>query len=268
MTAKPRTIDDLPLAAYSRGVESDEPDDDAGTLVRSETSSATTRMSGDANAPLPIPSLGDPLDPLMAAAPPNAIARRLANLPALPEVPVWLAHPREHLRDPRLILSGVIGIGVVLLVLSLLGVGGGPSGPGVADASPSAPVAAVATPAPAGNASVEVRAGLKGTYELIGATGTGRAADASIDSTWSDPLGNTLALRGLASAGTRTTGADLVLSWTVLVDGAPVTFTSRAGECTVGMAVSARSVTGSFTCKKFTSDDGQHIAGARGTYRT
>lgn len=265
MISKRQAMDDLPLAAYSTGVEPEEAVHDPGTPGGSERPATTMSMSGDADLPPRLETGGVPLDPLMAAERPNAFA---ARLPAMPAVPVWLANPREHLRDPRLLMTGVIGIGVVLLVLSLLGGGGGPSGPAVADASPSAPVTVVATPAPPGNASVELRAGLKGTYELAGATGFGLAADARVDATWSDPLGNTLAIEGLASAGTRTTAADLVLSWTVMVSGAPVTFTSRAGECTVGMAVSNKTLSGSFTCKKVRSDDGKHAAGARGTYRT
>jgi hypothetical protein len=55
---------------------------------------------------------------------------------------------------------------------------------------------------------------------------------------------------------------------TVLVDGAPVTFTSESSECTIGMAVQSKWVNGTFVCKKLKSDDGKHVVEARGTYRT
>ena len=53
-----------------------------------------------------------------------------------------------------------------------------------------------------------------------------------------------------------------------MVDGELVTFTSNAGECTIGMAVNPKSVTGSFTCHKVKSDDGKLTVDASGTYRT
>jgi hypothetical protein len=268
-------MDDLPLAAYSTGVIPDESGDDTGAPGFFE---APTPASGDAMPPathptdatvaMSFPSGGDPLDPLMAAAPGDGAALRLPALPALPPLPVWLANPRAHLRDPRLLLSGVVAVGLILLVLTLLG--GGPSSSlTAAGASPSAPTGPVATPAAIGNASVQVAgSGMSATLELTGVTGTTPAAVSTLDSTWIDQLGNTLVLGGPVSPGTRTTAADFVLSWTVIVKAAPVTFTSQAGECTVGMAVKAETVTGSFVCKKVKSSDGKYVVGARGTYRT
>jgi hypothetical protein len=55
---------------------------------------------------------------------------------------------------------------------------------------------------------------------------------------------------------------------TVPIDGASVTFTSNSGECTVGMAVNSKTVSGTFVCKKLKSDDGEYVVDARGTYRT
>jgi hypothetical protein len=271
MTSKAGSMDDLPLAAYSTGVAPDESAEDADAYGGSGASDPSGRtISVPLEGPsTEMPASGDPLDPLMAAAPANTIAARLPTLPAMPALPDWLAHPRKNLRDPRLLLSGVIAVGVVLLALSLLGGGGRPSGLAGAGASPSALTGPGTTQAPVGNASVEVAGtGVNATLGLAAIAVAGPAAAGVVSSTWNDPLGNTLALEGLVSAGTRTTATDFVLTWTVMVKAAPVTFTSRAGECTVGMAVKSQVVSGSFVCKKVRSDDGKYVVGARGTYRT
>ena len=275
MTLQGRSIDDLPLAAYSTGVEADP------RLEAAAADGTTAAAAAPAPfAPAPIGGVPSVDAAAMAALPladgepdPTAnaghvriqVGRPLPGLAALPE---WLAHPRQHRRDPRLLLSGVIGVGLVLLVASLF-LGGGGGALGGAGASPSAPAFVATAPPPAGNASVEITtAKLAGMHELIGATGTGPAVASRVDATWSSTTGATLGLRGAASAGTRTTDATFVLTWTLLIDGAPVTFTSDAGECTVGMAVQPKSVTGSFVCKKLKSDDGELTVDARGTYRT
>ena len=67
---------------------------------------------------------------------------------------------------------------------------------------------------------------------------------------------------------TRTTTADLILTVTVVARGAPATFTSEAGECTVGMAEKLLNVTGSFVCPEITSDDGRVTLKITGTYKT
>lgn len=267
MTTRGRSRDDLPLAAYSTGAEPDPRLEDPEINAPSVMAPDGTGPPIDAAAMAALPLADGEPDRDTAAGAPHVRVPVGRPLPGLPTVPEWLAHPRQNLRDPRLLLSGVVGLGLVLLVLSLL-LGGGPSaGPGAADASPSAP-ALVATAPPAGSASVAVTGKLVGTHELIGATGSGPAVGSRIDATWSSADGATLGLSGAASAGTRTTDATFVLTLTVLVDGAPVTFTSDAGECTVGMAVQPKSVTGSFVCKKLKSDDGKQTVDARGTYRT
>lgn len=271
-------MDDLPLAAYSTGVipdESAEFTDAPGALDESDApgqSGRTISVPLEIGPSTEMPASGDPLDPLMAAAPTSTIAARLPALPAMPAIPAlpdWLAHPRANVRDPRLLLSGVVAVGVVLLALSLLGGGGSPSGLAGADASPSALAGPGTTQAPGGNASVEVAGtGVTATLGLAVVAAAAPVTAGTVSSTWNDALGNALALEGPVSAGTRTTAADFVLRWTVIVKAAPVTFTSRAGECTVGMAVKPQMVTGSFVCKKVTSDDGKYVVGARGTYRT
>ena len=68
--------------------------------------------------------------------------------------------------------------------------------------------------------------------------------------------------------GTRTTDAGFTLSLSVLVGGKPVTFLSKAGECTVGMAVTGATVSGTYTCPKLKSADGKLTVRATGSYRT
>ena len=254
MPVNGRSVDDLPLAAYSTGV-------DPATEPAFEPEIAAEPGGEHAVATAPslnaaaFPGFGDiPLD-------------EPATGPVRPKLRELLRNPRGNARDPRLLLSGVIGVGVVLLALSLLA-GGGSKGPAAANASPSAPALAFASIAPVGDASVELTGALKGTFALTGVTGSGRSPEATMDSSWGDPLGNTLALDGSVSAGTRTTDATFVLSWTVMVEGKPVSFASKAGECTVGMAVKPATVSGSFVCHRVKSVDGKYTVGASGTYRT
>jgi len=175
--------------------------------------------------------------------------------------------PRLSVRDPRVLAGGTIVVGVVLLGVSLLGGGGGnpgTGGPGSSqDTNGVLPTAAIL-----GNASVEMTSGGTGTFALTSATGAGPAVDNQVSATWTDPLGESLGLTGLASQGTRATDANFVLTWTMLIDGAPVTFTSNDGECVIGMAVGVKAVHGSINCKDIKSDDGNHIVAFRGTYTT
>lgn len=252
-------MDDLPLAAYTTGTE---PDPRVAPPPIAIPSPIAPPIDEHAMAALPLAD-GEPVRTVVVPA--VGSAGPLGR--GLPPIPEWLAKPREHIRDPRLLLTGLIGVGVVLLVGSLLFGGSGLGGPATADASATAPTVFTPTVEP-GNASVVVTGKVAATYELTGATGSGPAQAAHLDATWADTAGAQLGLAGPASAGTRQTAPDFVLSWTVLVSGAPVTFTSDDGECTVGMAVQPKTVTGSFVCKKVKSADGKLVVDAKGTYRT
>jgi hypothetical protein len=92
--------------------------------------------------------------------------------------------------------------------------------------------------------------------------------NSQVNATWTDPLGQSLGISGLASQGTRTTDPNFVLTWTMLVDGSAVTFTSRSSECTIGMAVAVKAVHGTFVCKNLASPDGRHVLDLRGSYTT
>jgi hypothetical protein len=91
---------------------------------------------------------------------------------------------------------------------------------------------------------------------------------APLAATWTGTGRETLALEGAPDRGTRTTNEALVLRFTVTVKQKPVTFTSDAGECTIGMAMNPTNVSGSFTCRNLKSDDGKLVVEATGTYRT
>jgi hypothetical protein len=270
MTLQGRSLDDLPLAAYTTGMQPDprledaEPDPASTPEPVARSAAATASHAAGSDGQLDLSTEPGGAGTLTA----GRLGRGLPQMPPLPALPVWLAHPRAHLRDPRLLLTGVVAVGVILLALSLVGGGAGPLGAAVASPTPGAPVV-VATPEPVrGEASVEATGKLPGSFVLTGMSGFGPAVGSHIDATWSDVSGATLGLAGLASPGTRTTDARFVLTWTIPVEGVPVTFTSDAGECTVGMAVQPKSVTGSFVCKKLKSPDGKLVVDARGTYRT
>ena len=175
--------------------------------------------------------------------------------------------PRQLLRDPRVLAGGIVAIGLTLLAVSLLGGGGPASGSGGPGSSQDTTAGQSIAPV-LGTASVELGGGVSGIYTLTGATGAGPAVDSRVDATWTDPLGQSLRLVGLASQGTRTTDPDFVLSWTMLIDNLAVTFTSRDSECTVGMAVGMKSVHGNFVCKQLKSGDGKHVIDLRGEYTT
>ena len=83
-----------------------------------------------------------------------------------------------------------------------------------------------------------------------------------------DSAGTGLSLSGRVGSGTRTTSGDLVLSVTVMVDGAPVLFQSEDGECFVGMAETMSNVTGSFVCEELMSADGRMKVKITGNYKT
>jgi hypothetical protein len=188
---------------------------------------------------------------------------------AVPGAPVALRGRSRKvlLRDPRVLAGGTIVVGLALLGVSLLG-GGGPNAGGGGPNGSQDTNAVLPTAPVLGNASVELTGGGSGTFTLTGATGSGPAVNSQVNATWTDPLGESLGLSGLASQGTRTTDPNFVLTWTMLVNGSAVTFTSRASECTIGMAVAVKAVHGTFVCKNLASPDGKHVVDLRGSYTT
>lgn len=248
MPFKGRSVDDLPLAAYSTGVDPEtEPLSVREPLVPPGTvaGAAHSVSMGDVGGALPVSD----------------------DEPSAARGAIGLGRARTFAkRNPRLAAGGLF-VAMILVGLVLLG-GGGPSQSAAgALASPTFPPIAVVT-APSGDATLALTGTMQGTWTLAGGA-SGAAKAHSFTASWTDAASNTVSLDATVDRGTRTTDATLVLRFSVVAaDGTVRTFTSKAGECTIGMGVLPSAVSGSFTCTKLRSDDGKVTVGATGTYRT
>ena len=241
-----RSADDLPLAAYSTGVDpATEPPEMEATAVARELAPVVSHVDAvDPAADVPIPD--DEPKPAVAGAV-LVRARALAS------------------RNPR--LAAGVGFAVVIVVgLSLLLGGGKGAAVAAATAGPSV-AASVTIVADPGSATLVLTGSVKQTFTMTGSAAQPVAGNL-VGATWADSLQTVLTLNGPVDRGTRTTDAGLVLTWGLMVDGKLVTFTSKAGECTIGMASNPKGVTGTFACRKLKSDDGKLTVQASGTYRT
>jgi hypothetical protein len=165
-------------------------------------------------------------------------------------------------------LAAGAGFAVVVVVGLILLSGGGASPAATAATPTKGPVVAPTITPPSGEASLTLAGAVEGTFPVTGLAGGQRVDATSVALGWGDALQTTLAIAGPLDRGTRTTDGRLVLTIGVLVSGQPVTFTSTAGECTIGMAQVGLKVQGSFTCHKLKSSDGKLSIEASGTYRT
>jgi hypothetical protein len=275
MTNHDRSPDDMPLAAYGgSGMELSEEDQarlEAAAPLPADGDSAGPAGSGSAAPGLTAP--GPFAHAVAGASLPGTATSGVAipgaaagTGPVAPRaLPPLVAKTVTTLRTSRL-AAGSLFAGVILVGLLLLNGGNGNPGAAGAQASPS-PAPVVTVTAEPGNATLVVVAKTEQTFALSGASDTG-TPDGPLSVTWADATANTLGLQGPVDRGVRTTAESLVLSFTVLLDGTPVTFTSTDGECTIGMAVHPRYVSGTFSCKKLKSDDGKITVGASGSYRT
>jgi hypothetical protein len=251
-----RSFDDLPLAAYSTGVdpETESPAVEAALAAPAAVPQATAGPGVSVPGVLHL----DGLDPAAALPVPEDEPK-----PPVPNVLVTRARAFAA-GNPR-ILAGAAFVAVILVGLSMLLGGKGPVAAG-ASASPSLPPIAVVAAEP-GTATLVLTGAVKGTFSMTG-TAAQPVTDNLVGAAWGDTLQNVLALQGKVDRGTRTTDAQLVLTWGLMVEGKLVTFTSKAGECTIGMTSNAKAVSGSFACRKLKSDDGKLTVAASGTYRT
>lgn len=249
-------MDDLPLAAYGgRGVAAVDEDIPAPTAYAAVPPPASGAATSIAQPSFALGTLDQPM------AIPDDEAGAVARVPR-PGIGRARAFAR---RNPRLVAGG----GFVTMILGgLLLLGGGKPAPSAAGAvaSPGAPTVAPIAVDP-GAATLVLSGAVTGSYTFIGNAGQ-PVAGGSVTASWVDTLQNVLTLDGRVDRGTRTTDAGLVLTWGLMVDGKLVTFTSKAGECTIGMTSAPKSVSGSFACRKIKSDDGKLTVGATGTYRT
>jgi hypothetical protein len=242
-----RSVDDLPLAAYSTGVDpaTEPPEMDAVAEAPAHAAGVIQLNTLDQAAQLPIPE--DERHPAAAGPTPLVRARALVS------------------RNPRL-AAGAGFVAVIVVGLTLLLAGGKGPAAAAATAVPSAP-GTVTVAADPGAATLVLTGSVQATYTMTG-NASQPVAGSVVGATWADSLQNVLTLNGPLDRGTRTTDAGLVLTWGLMVDGKLVTFTSKHGECTIGMASNPKAVSGSFACRKLKSDDGKLTVGASGTYRT
>ena len=252
-----RSADDLPLAAYGGSGMDLSTEDEAKIELAAEPDDVPAPVVDDQVAPGSLddaPTLDLAGEPGVSDGTPAATA-----LVDLGSQAVTL------LRTSRIAAGAAFG--AVILVGLVLVAGGGP-GPGAASvaASPSAAPVAFATTEP-GNATLVLTGKVNQSLAFAAMSGAG-TPNAPLAATWTDAGPNTLAIEGAADRGTRYTDETLVLRFTVAVKNKPVRFTSDAGECTIGMAVSPTGVSGTFRCRNLRSDDGKLVVGATGTYRT
>lgn len=177
-----------------------------------------------------------------------------------------LRNPRTAVRNPRVLFGGMVAVGAVVLGVSILGGGTGSGGVTPGASASAAPGAGM--PTTPGPGTIQVAGDFVAAVDLTGTAVVGKPADGQLVATWADGAGTSVTLTGRVASGTRTTTADLTLAITVMRNGTPVTFTSEAGECTVGMAEKMINITGSFVCPEITSDGGRFTVKLSGTYGT
>lgn len=249
-------MDDLPLAAYGgRGMAA--PD---AEVAEPPSYAAAPPASSAAVAPVPQPSFAlGTFDQSMAIPEDEAGPAHRVPMPGLDRARAFARG------NPRLAAGGGF---VAMTLIGLLLLGGGRPAPSAAGAVASAGAPTVVPiAADPGSATLVLTGGVTGSYTFSGNASqpvTGSAVTAS----WVDTLHNVLTLDGPVDRGTRTTDGGLVLTWGVMLGGKLVTFTSKAGECTIGMASTPKSIIGSFACRRIKSADGKLTVGATGTYRT
>jgi hypothetical protein len=248
MPTPKKSLDDLPLAAYGgtgmeEGPETAEPDMPAasGPLGGVESVDAAAAAIADESATR---------DAAPGSPPAAGLPARLVTL----------------LRTSRIAQGGAF---VVVILVGLILLSGSTASPNATAATPTQrPTVGPTIVPPSGDASLVLSGGVTGTFALTGLAGGQHVTSTAVDAGWGDALQTTLTIAGPADRGTRTTDERLVLTIVVPVADVPVTFTSAAGECTIGMAPVGTAVQGSFTCHKLKSADGKLTIEASGTYRT
>jgi hypothetical protein len=203
-----------------------------------------------------------------AIAAPGAAA--VADLPVPEDEPSHGPSPVARLvrvfRTSR--VAAGAGFAVVIIVGLVLLSSGGASPAATATTPSKAPSAAPTIAPPSGDATLTVSGVAAGSFTLTGLAGGQQVTGTSVSLGWGDGQQTTLSIAGPLDRGTRATDAGLVLTIGVLVNGQPVTFTSKAGECTIGMAELGTQVQGSFTCHKLKGPEGKATIEANGTYHS
>jgi hypothetical protein len=259
MPRQDRSLDDLPLAAYGgtgMEVEPQPAPNAAGTGDGTDVAVAPAADASGAKAPAAFAE--------RPAAPPGS------DMPVPEDEPSHGPSPIDrivHLFRTSRIAAGA-GFAVVIVVGLVLLSGGGASPAATAATPTTGPTAAPTITPPSGDASLALSGGVSGTFPLMGAAGGQHVDGSTVTLAWADAQQTTLGIAGPRDRGTRTTDAQFVLTLGVLVNGQPVTFTSMAGECTIGMAPVGTKLQGSITCHRLKSADGKLSLEVSGTYRT
>ena len=245
----------MPLAAYGgSGMEEEAVPAEAAATVTAAAAEPEPPVGETAHgagpfAPAPVTDDDAPA--------PKASGPGLANL---------LGRVATTLRTSRVAAGALF---VVVIVVGVILLSAGKPVPGSAAVSPTPTAGAVVTAVPpSGDATLEITGANAATYVLTGLPG-GQHVDAkAVNAAWAAPTEAGLTIAGPVDRGTRLTDANLVLTITIVIADQPVTFTSVAGECTIGMAQTPKGVSGSFTCHKLKSPDRKITIEATGTYRT
>ena len=266
-TPPSRTVDDMPLAAYGgTGMEDDEPE---ATLEAAESATAPA-LTADPTGTAAAAAMGIPaaVPAALSEAHPDDLTtdEPLASAKAAPPgLPGPLAGIVHLFRTSRLAagagFAAVIVVGLVLL-------SGGGASPAATAATPTGGTAQPTVQPPSGDVSMMLTGATSGSFTLTGLAGGQQVGGGAVALGWADAQQTTLSITGPLDRGTRTTDEHLVLTLGVVVAGQPVTFTSMAGECTIGMAQVGLKVQGSFTCHKLAGPDGKLTIEASGTYRS
>jgi hypothetical protein len=251
MPTPPKSLDDMPLAAYGGSGMQDE-----GQVQPEPTTTD--------------PAVQAPVLPVAADGVPAAASSTADALPVPEDEPSHgpgpLARIVRTFRTSR--IAAGAGFAVVIVVGLVLLSGGGASPTATASTPTQGPTAAPTITPPSGDASMTISGVATGTFTLGGLAGGQQVSGGAVVLGWGDAQQTTLSIAGPLDRGTRTTDEHLVLTITALVAGQPVTFTSAAGECTIGMAEVGTKVQGSFTCRRLKGPDGKATIEASGNYRS
>ena len=269
MPTPPKSLDDMPLAAYGGSGMQDEtdanPQADASGAAATEpaqpadASGAVASGAAASGAAAMSPSAS-------SAAPPTSANDLPVPEDEQPRGPSPLERAIHLFRTSR--VAAGAGFAVVIVVGLVLLSGGGASPAATAATPTKGPTPVPTVVPPSGDASLVLSGAATGTFPLSGLAGGQQVDATTVVLGWGDAQQTTLSIAGPFDRGTRTTDERLVLTLGVLVKGVPVTFTSNAGQCTVGMAQVSGKLQGSFACHKLKSADGKLTIEASGSYRT
>jgi hypothetical protein len=270
MPTPPKSLDDMPLAAYGgTGMQEApglEPESDASMAAMAAAPADAAHAGSAATSAMAAPGATPAAEPDAAVMDALPVPEDEPSHGPSPLSRVPVARIIQTLRTSR--VAAGAGFAVVIVVGIVLLSGGGAS-PAATAATPSkGPTAAPTIVPPSGDVSMTLAGAATGSFNLAGLSGGQEVTGGAVMLAWADTLQTTLSIAGPIDRGTRATDERLVLTLGVVVKGVPVMFTSKARECTIGMAAVGAGVQGSFTCHRLKSPDGKLAIDASGTYHS